>query len=554
MENEKNDQTSCCICLSDVDEVSQATMELCCHIFHIDCILTWGKKVNKCPLCKIEFHRILFQGKKVEVKIDDANGDESVDPSESDDDMEFDSDEDDEDVIYCDICEEECTMEGERFTYCRGNCGKYIHLSCRGLMSEDNWYCYDCQPTRRATTSRRTEIPERTRSVSSSLRWAEDSISTRLRSMQQKMVCTPYEPPLEVPKSSESAVRLRSKSKLATDIAKEIMNDYSKPSNISSDPETSYKRIRRNTTPPSSVLTSHPIPTSSEQTLLLTNKLAQNAQNSRKLESSSVNDILTRLTAPSRGLPTLQPPSPAFPSITSSSSYTTTTSRAPVMLSSSLKKDTSYSTVSPVNHATLSTQSSNPNTGTTRDLVQQYMSQLQAPLRISNLERRGEMLSNLGPKILSLCVLQSNEEFLSELLDHGILSIFAQYLMGAAHKTEMKLDSTSSSNLPSCRSDLQQSDLSLTMQNMILRTIHCLPIKARHLFHLRTLQPNPSDPKTKIGKFIPLIRILANYLEHEGKGDGDVLRNLSIRILNDWKTILKHYPSAVAKVETLLGK
>ena len=547
MENVKNENISCCICLSEVDEVSQATMEQCCHIFHIDCILKWGRKVNKCPLCKLEFHNILFQGKIVEVQRENSD-DESTDQFESDDEMEFDSDDDDESVIYCEVCEEECTMEGERYTNCHGNCGKSVHMSCRGLTSEDHWYCHDCQPRRRRVRPPRAEIPERLESVSSSLRWAEDSISRQLRLMRQRMEPSPYEPPLIVPQSNESAIRLRSKSKLATEIGKEIMNDCSKPTHANNDHEVAYKRIRRNNPPSSSTLASHPIPASAQQTLLLTSKLSQNAQNSRKLDSNPINDLLTKLTAPSSGSSMVQR-SPSFPLATDIPSYTATTSRAPTMM----LKQPAYSPLRPLDHPFLLTQSSNSSTlTTTRNLVEQYINQLQAPLRISNLEQRGEMLSNLVPKVLSLCVLHSNQEFLSELLDCGILSVLAQYLTSATPPS-------ASSNLPklnssSHQSDLQESHLSRAMKKMILRTIHCLPIKARHLFHLKTLQPNPTDTKIKIGKFIPLIRILADYIDREEQGEGDGLRHLSIRILNDWKTVLQHYPSAIVKVENILGK
>jgi hypothetical protein len=576
--NAKSDQTSCCICLSDVDDISQATMEFCSHIFHIDCILSWGKRVNKCPLCKVEFHRIIFQGKKVEVEGDEV--DDEAGESEDEDEMEFGSDEDN-DTIYCEICEEECEIGGERFTFCHGNCGRYIHLSCRGLVDEENWYCYDCQPARRRRVprplapSRRTGNPERTQSVFSSLHSAEESISRQLQLMRQRMEREAYEPPLIVPNSSENAIRLRSKSKLATEIGREMMADSSKPSPDAA-PETTYKRIRRNTTRQSSVATfaSHPTPTSSQQTLLITNQLSQNAQNSRKLESSSVNDLLTRLTAPSSEASTFQRSPPALPfnttsPITSSSShYTSTTSRVPVLHNSNLKRQlpSSYSTSCPVDHS-FTMQSSNADTTTiTRDLVEQYIVKLQAPFRINNLEQRGEMLSDLVPKIFSLCVLHNNQEFLSGLLDYGILSVLAQYLTGQQENV-IKVDSASTSALrpkrkiSDCPCDLQPSGLSTTRQAMILRTIHCLPIKARHLFHLRGLPQNSTESKVKIGKFIPLIRILGNYVQHKGQGQGDdskggeeALRNLGIRILTDWKTILKHYPSAIAKIESMLGE
>lgn len=51
------DQTSCYICLHDIDPEAKATEEMsreldCHHIFHRECIGEWLKRAKTCPTCR----------------------------------------------------------------------------------------------------------------------------------------------------------------------------------------------------------------------------------------------------------------------------------------------------------------------------------------------------------------------------------------------------------------------------------------------------------------------------------------------------------------------
>lgn len=49
------DNDNCSICLDELDKPkSQCILEKCGHIYHNQCIKTWTKKNNTCPLCRAE--------------------------------------------------------------------------------------------------------------------------------------------------------------------------------------------------------------------------------------------------------------------------------------------------------------------------------------------------------------------------------------------------------------------------------------------------------------------------------------------------------------------
>ena len=49
---------NCCICMSDVEPNDIAKIDGCDHRFCFCCIEKWSERENKCPLCKIRFHKI----------------------------------------------------------------------------------------------------------------------------------------------------------------------------------------------------------------------------------------------------------------------------------------------------------------------------------------------------------------------------------------------------------------------------------------------------------------------------------------------------------------
>ncbi|GLD93910.1 hypothetical protein PINS_up002515 [Pythium insidiosum] len=52
-------EDACCICQDGVEVVTQGFLSSCDHRFHFDCIVTWAKVTNLCPLCKQVFHQVV---------------------------------------------------------------------------------------------------------------------------------------------------------------------------------------------------------------------------------------------------------------------------------------------------------------------------------------------------------------------------------------------------------------------------------------------------------------------------------------------------------------
>ena len=53
-ENNKVELPNCCICLDEIALGEKSTLLPCGHMFHSNCILTWLKKNNTCPMCRFE--------------------------------------------------------------------------------------------------------------------------------------------------------------------------------------------------------------------------------------------------------------------------------------------------------------------------------------------------------------------------------------------------------------------------------------------------------------------------------------------------------------------
>ena len=54
LDQEKKD---CVICLENFKNKDKAIILPCIHLFHNDCIKSWLKKHNSCPICKFEISR-----------------------------------------------------------------------------------------------------------------------------------------------------------------------------------------------------------------------------------------------------------------------------------------------------------------------------------------------------------------------------------------------------------------------------------------------------------------------------------------------------------------
>ena len=48
------EKRKCCICLEDYKNDDEVLTLPCIHLFHSDCIKTWTKRQNNCPICKYE--------------------------------------------------------------------------------------------------------------------------------------------------------------------------------------------------------------------------------------------------------------------------------------------------------------------------------------------------------------------------------------------------------------------------------------------------------------------------------------------------------------------
>ncbi|DAZ93757.1 TPA: hypothetical protein N0F65_000600 [Lagenidium giganteum] len=55
---EDTEEEACCICQDVVELLRQGHLSACEHRFHFDCILTWSRVTNLCPLCKVKFNEI----------------------------------------------------------------------------------------------------------------------------------------------------------------------------------------------------------------------------------------------------------------------------------------------------------------------------------------------------------------------------------------------------------------------------------------------------------------------------------------------------------------
>lgn len=47
----------CAVCLMEFEENELCRMTLCLHVFHSECLLSWIKKNENCPVCRYIFNR-----------------------------------------------------------------------------------------------------------------------------------------------------------------------------------------------------------------------------------------------------------------------------------------------------------------------------------------------------------------------------------------------------------------------------------------------------------------------------------------------------------------
>ncbi|CAI5704504.1 unnamed protein product [Peronospora farinosa] len=142
---------ACCICQDLVDVWKQGFLSNCDHCFHYDCIVTWSKVTNLCPLCKTKFNAVTRQDAQgVEVHrtvIKDTNQVYRPDPLDHDIAAQLQL----VNEIRCEFCgsgdDEHVLLLCEAL-----GCGVANHTYCIGLRTVPNtsWYC-----SRHATTQQR---------------------------------------------------------------------------------------------------------------------------------------------------------------------------------------------------------------------------------------------------------------------------------------------------------------------------------------------------------------------------------------------------------------
>lgn len=60
-EKEKDQDTeTCVICLEDFKPEEEVMLTPCNHMFHEDCIVPWVKSHGQCPICRLQFVRLLL--------------------------------------------------------------------------------------------------------------------------------------------------------------------------------------------------------------------------------------------------------------------------------------------------------------------------------------------------------------------------------------------------------------------------------------------------------------------------------------------------------------
>ncbi|KAJ0398287.1 hypothetical protein ATCC90586_005316 [Pythium insidiosum] len=184
-------EEACCICQDEVAVVTQGFLPSCDHRFHFDCIVTWAKVTNLCPLCKQVFRAVVRR---------DASGHVVHTETIADAKQVFRPDPNDHSIaaqlrlvnsVRCQICgrgDDEHVL-----LLCEApGCMTGSHTYCIGLrhVPDHAWYCSQHGPTAGSLASDLIERPastvstrRRTRRIASLmsnvLRAGGDSMSPR---------------------------------------------------------------------------------------------------------------------------------------------------------------------------------------------------------------------------------------------------------------------------------------------------------------------------------------------------------------------------------------
>eukprot|EP01084_Bolivina_argentea_P056604 103552_1 len=121
----------CCICLESISLCESSSIDQCEHIYHKDCILSWSRIENACPLCKKRFNTIHDRTTNNKINIDFK-----VQPSNYY--IDF-------DITWVDcVCDKCGSTDNEQLLLFCNECDCVSHSYCVDLDNNIQYYCDEC--------------------------------------------------------------------------------------------------------------------------------------------------------------------------------------------------------------------------------------------------------------------------------------------------------------------------------------------------------------------------------------------------------------------------
>jgi hypothetical protein len=186
----------CAVCTERVKGEEEASLDGCLHRFHFNCVATWGRISNACPLCKAIFHKVTrlehgsyetFEDRKIPVQ--------PMDPHEAEVLMQLYGNIDD---IICNFCGDGGDEPNMLLCESGDACDFAAHwYCCEGLkgIPEGEWFCQSCTtPTSSSSTRSTSATTTSSCSSTSSTRSADNqpgSQSSPLRTSRSSCPSSP---------------------------------------------------------------------------------------------------------------------------------------------------------------------------------------------------------------------------------------------------------------------------------------------------------------------------------------------------------------------------
>mmetsp|Transcript_38058 Transcript_38058/g.91312 ORF Transcript_38058/g.91312 Transcript_38058/m.91312 type:complete len:746 (-) Transcript_38058:45-2282(-) len=128
--------SACGACLLALEESCElATLSVCPHVFHANCLISWAEKENSCPQCKRRFSELAVYN--------DGVWERTTKVVDKDQDPLSDS----EDALECSACG--LSENPDQLLLCDGRgytCNRAYHIYCVGLKAVpmSDWFCPRC--------------------------------------------------------------------------------------------------------------------------------------------------------------------------------------------------------------------------------------------------------------------------------------------------------------------------------------------------------------------------------------------------------------------------